>query len=227
MRMNVILISLLLGSLPASAATLNNLYFGLDRGAEIYWWFLADGRVMMGLPTTGISPQEFEGACQPAPNNCGNYTLSGDKLTIKYRNGKSEVWPIQVQSDGIMLNYSIPMTPVGKYPAGTRLNGTWDRPFTSQFATSGMSVAAVTSPTFLTFKSDGTYGEKQMTGLSTGSIVNGASVTRSQTVQLTGTYTIKDNVLMLVKSGKSERHFIFPAVGDRLNIDGHLYSKEK
>jgi len=32
---------------------------------------------------------------------------------------------------------------------------------------------------------------------------------------------------MLIKNGKSEPHFIFPAVGDRLNINGQLYQKER
>jgi len=223
--MNAILISLLLGAVAAPAATLNNLYFGFN-GSPFYIWFLADGRIMSGLPTTGISPQDFEGACQPAPSICGTYTLSGDKLTIKYRNGTSQVWPIQVQKNADIFLDQTPMTVVGKYPAGTRLNGTWDRPFSSKFATSGSSVATVTSPTFLTFKPDGTYGEKNMTSLSTLSVPKGASVTDSQTFQATGTYTIRDNVLTLVKNGKSERHFIFPAVGGRLSIDGQLYSKE-
>jgi hypothetical protein len=226
MRMNVILISLLLGAVAAPAATLNNLYFGFDRGYSFYWWFLADGRVMTALPTTGISPQDFENGCEPAPAKCGTYTLSGDKLTITYRSGKSQTWPIQVQKDANIMLGQIPMTVVGKYPAGTRLNGTWDRPFSSKFATSGTSIATVTSPTFLTFKPDGTYGEKKMTGLST-ETVGGADTTSSNTSQATGTYTIQANVLMLVKNGKSERHFIFPAVGNRLNIDGQLYSKEK
>jgi hypothetical protein len=85
----------------------------------------------------------------------------------------------------------------------------------------------VTSPTFLTFKSDGTYTEQNITGLDTVSAVKGASVTSSQTSEATGTYTIKDNVLMLVKNGKSERHMIFPAPGDNLNIDGRVYTKQK
>lgn len=222
--MKTILISLLLASVSAPAATLNNLYFGFS-GSPFYIWFLADGRIMSGLPTTGIQPQDFENACQPAPAICGTYTLSGDKLTIKYRNGTSQVWPIQVQKNADIFLGQIPMTVVGKYPAGTRLNGTWDRPFSSKFATSGSSVATVTSPTFLTFKPDGTYGEKSMTNLST--LSKGGSVNDSQTSQTTGTYTIRDNTLMLAKNGKSERHFIFPAVGDRLSIDGQLYSKEK
>jgi hypothetical protein len=32
--------------------------------AEVYWWFLGDGRVPRGLPTTGVEPQDFERACQ-------------------------------------------------------------------------------------------------------------------------------------------------------------------
>jgi hypothetical protein len=229
MRKSLILIFLLLGSLPAPAATLNNLYFGLDnmRGfTEVYWWFLGDGRVLQGLPTAGIAPEDFENACKANPAACGNYTLSGAKLAIKYKNGKAEEWTFQTLNGGIQLNYII-LTPVQKYAAGTHLNGSWSRPFSSTFAASSSSAVTVTSPTFLTFKSDGTYTEKNITGLDTVSAVKGASVTSSQTSEATGTYTIKDNVLMLVKNGKSERHMIFPAPGDNLNIDGRVYTKQK
>lgn len=226
MRKYAIVISLLLCACSAPSAGLNNLYFGFS-GGPFYIWFLADGRVMAGLPTTGVAPQDFGEACKPAPTLCGTYTLAGDKLTIKYSNGTTQVWPIQVQKNLDLFLNQIPMTVVGKYAAGTRLNGTWDRPFSSKFATSSRSIATVTSPTFLTFRPDGTFGQKSMTGLSTETAVKGASVTGSQSGDVTGTYTIQDNVLMLVKNGKSERHFIFPAVGDRLSIDGELYSKEK
>jgi hypothetical protein len=225
MRFNVLVTGLLLGAVVAPAATLNNLYFGFDRGYSMYWWFLPDGRIMTKLPTTGVTPQDFASACQPAPQFCGTYTLSGDKLTVTLNNGTPRVWPVQVQKDGLMLSM-IPMTVVGKYPAGTRLNGTWNKPFSSTFATSGTSVASVTSPTLLTFKPDGTYGQSTMTGLSTSS-AKGADANNMQTFQVAGTYTIQDNVLMMVKDGKSERHFIAPAVGDRLAIDGQLYSKQK
>jgi hypothetical protein len=227
MRMTLITMFLLLGACTAPSAGLDNLYFGFSSGSSFYIWFLADGRIMAGLPTTGIAPQDFDNACQPAPNLCGTYNLSGDKLNIKYRNGTSQVWSIQVQKNLDLFLNQIPMTVVRKYAAGTRLNGTWDRPFSSKLATSSRSVATVTSPTFLTFRSDGTYGQKNMTGLSTDTVVKGGNVTSSQNVDTTGTYTIRDNVLMLTKNGQSERHFIFPAVGDRLSIDGELYSKEK
>jgi hypothetical protein len=229
MLKNLVSISLLLGSLSAPAATLNNLYFGLDnmRGfAEDYWWFLSDGRVLHGLPTTGIAPEDFENACKASPPNCGNYTLSGDKLVIKYRSGKPEVWGFKTLNGGIQLNYLI-LTPVRKYPAGARLNGSWSRPYSSTFAASSSSAVTVTSPTFLAFKSDGTYTRKNMTAVDTTSGVKGANATSSQTSQAGGTYSIKDNVLMLIANGKSERHMIFPVAGDNLNIDGHVYKKEK
>ena len=229
MKKSLIVISMLLGSLPAPAATLNNLYFGLDnmRGfAEVYWWFLGDGRVLYGLPTAGLAPEDFENACKANPANCGTYTFSGNKVANKYRNGKSEEYEFQTLNGGIQLGYII-LTPVQKYPAGTRLNGTWSRPFSSKFAASSSSAVTVTSPTFLTFKSDGTYGEKNITGVDSVSGVKGANVSSSQTSQVAGTYTIKDYVLMLVKNGKSEKHMIFPAPGDHLNIDGRVYTKEK
>jgi len=229
MRKTIITISLILGCAAAQAATLNNLYFGLDnmRGfAEVYWWFLGDGRVMQGLPTSGVTPEDFENTCKGNPSVCGTYTLSGSKLNIKYKDGRSEDWTFATLNGGIQINYLI-LTPVQKYPAGTRLNGSWDRPFTAKVPVSSSSAVTITSPTFLTFKSDGTYGEKNITGVDRVTAVKGAKGADSQTSQTTGTYTIKDNVLMLVKNGKSEKHMIFPAPGDNLNIDGRVYTKEK
>ncbi len=55
--------------------------------------------------------------------------------------------------------------------------------------------------------------------------MKGASVVGSQASQSGGTYTIKENVLMLVRNGKSERHMIFPVAGDNLSIDGVVYKK--
>lgn len=212
-------------SLPLQGATLNSLYFGLDnmRGfAEVYWWFLADGRVLHGLPSTGLAPEDFEKACQVSAGSCGTYTLAGDKMTIKYRAAaQPENWTYKVLNGGIQLNYII-LTPVQKYPAGTKLNGNWNRPFSAKF-----NGTTVTSPTFLNFKSDGTFSETKVTGLETTSRVPGASVNSSSTSQGGGTYTIKDYVLMLNKNGKSEKHMIFPVAGDNLNIDGVVYTKAK
>jgi len=221
----LILMSLLLTlASPLQGVALNSIYFGLDnmRGfAPVYWWFLADGRILRGLPTTGLAPEDFENACKGGSPNCGTYSLSGDKLTIKYRNGQPENWTFKTLNGGIQMNYII-LTPVQKYPAGTHLNGNWNRPFTARVGS-----ATITSPTFLSFKSDGTFSEKNITGLETRSTVPGASVNTSSSGQSAGTYTIKDNVLMLVRTGKSERHMIFPLAGDNLNIDGSVYSKAK
>jgi hypothetical protein len=220
---------LLLAAVSASAASLNDLYFGLDnmRGfAEVYWWFLADGRVLQGLPTTGVTPQDFDGACKASPGFCGTYTLNGSKLSIHYGNGQTQDWTYAAMNGGIQLNYLI-LTPVGKYPAGAKLNGAWSRASSSTVVSSSTSAVQITSPTFLTFQQDGTFAEKNITGIDTVSSVKGANGSSSQTSQSGGTYTINGNALMLVRNGKSERHMIFPAPGDNLNIDGRVYSKQK
>ncbi len=115
-----ILISLLFTLSGAAGAALNSLYFGLDnmRGFnEVYWWFLGDGRVYSGLPSTGLTPGDFESACKTVPSNCGTYTLSGDKLTMNFKGGQPQNWtPAKLSSSGIQLNYLI-LTPI-KYPTG-------------------------------------------------------------------------------------------------------------
>ncbi|HEY3739744.1 MAG TPA: hypothetical protein VGL53_07865, partial [Bryobacteraceae bacterium] len=75
MRTVSILISLMLGAASLSAAPLNGLYFGLDnmRGfAEVYWWFLADGRVLRNTIPASLSPQQFDTACQQHTGYCGS-----------------------------------------------------------------------------------------------------------------------------------------------------------
>jgi len=220
--MRIILISLILGAGPLTAAPLNNLYFGLDnmRGfAEVYWWFTADGRVLRNTLPAGLTRAGFDAACQSHSGSCGDYSLTGDKLTIRYKTGAAENWTYKTLNGGIQLNYLI-LTPVGKYPAGTHLNGKWDRASTVK----GPNMT-ITAPSFYAFRPDGTFSYLSITGLETESRVKGASVSSSQQAQATGTYSVHDNVLMLMRNGKNEEHMIFPAPGDNLNIDGIVYMK--
>lgn len=199
------------------AAPLNGLYFGYDTiyRAEVYYWFLADGRVLKGLPQSGLNPSDFETACAAHPEVCGTYTLSGDNLVIQYRSGPKQNWKYNPLRGGFAMNYLI-MTPVKKFPAGTHLNGTWSRPFASNFG--GVSV---TSPTWITFRSDGTYQTESVTGVDSGYGTNAAN---SRT---TGTYSIKGFDLMLSGSHGNGRHSIFPIAGNRLSIDGLVYSPKQ
>src|SRR5579883_3284429 len=177
----------LCGCLAASAAPLNGLYFGLDnmRGfAEVYWWFLNDGRVLHGLPTSGLTPADFENACKTHPDSCGSYSLAGDKLTIQYRGGRNENWTYKPLNGGFQMNYII-LSEVKKYPSGTRLNGTWSRPFSAGAGTAGSPIV-ITSPTFLSFHPDGTFAEKNVTG------VDAKSGFNSSSSQSGGAYTIQD-----------------------------------
>jgi hypothetical protein len=223
------ILAMLLAATALPAATLNDLYSGLDnmRGfAETYWWFLADGRVLHGLPKTGVTPADFEAACSASPSNCGTYVLNGTKLSIKYSSGPSQDWTYKALQGGMQLNYLI-LTPVKKYAAGSRLNGSFSRPFSSTSVSGPSSAVTVTAPSFYTFKPDGTFQGTVIAGVSMSSGVKGASGSSSSDTQWSGTYTVQDNVLMLVKNGKNERHMIFPAPGDNLNIDGQVYKKQK
>jgi hypothetical protein len=228
MRLRLIVILILLGTLSASAATLNGLYFGLDnmRGfAEVYWWFLPDGRVLRNTLPAGLSPAAFDAACQKNSGFCGTYTLSGDKMTVNIKNGQTENWTYKTLNGGIQLNYLI-LTPVEKYPAGTHLNGSWSRAFSSKMHSGPGSNVTVTSPSFYTFKPDGTYTFKNIAGVDTESTVKGASGASSQKTQTSGTYTVRDYTLTLAGGGKNEQHMIFPAPGGNLNIDGIVFKKQ-
>jgi hypothetical protein len=217
-----------LAACSLSGASLNNLYFGLDnmRGfKETYWWFLADGRFLHGLPMTGVTPADFDAACTAGSGICGTYVLNGSKLALTYKTGRSEDWTYAVLNGGIQLNYLI-LTPVGKYPAGAKLNGTFSRAFSAKFASGPSSAVTITAPSFFTFKSDGTFQSRSTAGVETTSAVKDANTSSSSQSQSSGTYTVHDNVLMLITSGKSERHMIFPAPGDNLNLDGQIYTKQ-
>jgi hypothetical protein len=218
---------LLLTSSAAMAAPLNGLYFGLDnmRGfAEVYWWFLPDGRVLRDTLPAGLTADKFNAACQQHSGFCGNYTLNGDKLTLQYKTGNSETWSYKQLNGGIQLNYLI-LTPIEKFPAGSRLNGTWERAFAATAHVSPGSNTAIVSPSFYSFKQDGTFTFLTKTGIDSGSKTRGAEITSSQQTQSTGTYTLRDNVLTLTRSGSTEQHLVFPVAGGNLNIDGMVYKK--
>ena len=211
----------------ANAAPLNGLYFGLDnmRGfAEVYWWFLPDGRVLRDTLPAGLSADKFDAACEQHSGFCGNYTLNGNKLTLQYKTGNSETWSYKPLNGGIQLNYLI-LTPVEKYPAGSRLNGTWERAFAANVRASPSSNTAIVSPSFYSFKQDGTFAFRNITGIDSDSKTRGANITSSQQAQSTGTYTLRDNLLTLFKSGSTEQHMVFPVAGGNLNIDGMVYKK--
>ena len=221
------LILLLAISTSLQAAPLNGLYFGLDnmRGfAEVYWWFLPDGRILRDTLPTGLTVDKFDAACQQHSGLCGNYTLNGDKLTLLYKNGNSETWSYKPLNGGIQLNYLI-LTPVEKYPAGARLDGSWDRASAANVHSSPASNTAITSPTFYSFRPDGTFTFLNVAGIDATSKVQGANITSSQQTQSTGTYTVSNNVLTLVRNGATEQHMIFPVAGGSLNIDGMVYRK--
>lgn len=222
--MKQLLFALLFAGLPACtmAAPLNDLYFGYDmiRSSEVYWWFLGDGRVLSGLPTKGLNKSDFENACASSPSRCGTYSLNGNTLAIQYRDGHTEKWQYKPLQGGFQMNYLI-LAPVQKAPP--KLNGTWSKAFSSSFGGT-----TVTSPSWLSFRSDGSFSRKSVTGVDTAARP-GAPYERfeSSSAQGGGTYTIDGYDLVLTENGKSERHSVFMVAGGQLNIDGFVYQQGK
>lgn len=142
--------------------------------------------MLEGLPTTGLTTGDFEKACAASPAMCGAYTLSGDKLAITLRNGRTESYSDKPLNGGIQINSFI-LTLVEKYPAGTRLNGIWERPFSSSTA-SASAVVSVVVPRWITFKPDAGYSEKTVADVDTQSAHGG--VTSSQQSDAEGSYTL-------------------------------------
>jgi|SRR5579884_2877444 len=200
MRLLSICTLALLGVVAAAAAPLNDLYVGLDsmRGyAPVYWWFLSDGRFLNALPANGVSAADFNAGCSTHPGFCGAYTLSGNRLSMRYNDGHTQEWTYKPLNGGFMMNYLI-LAPVQQFPSGTKLNGTWDKP----------GVGA----TFYSFHPDGTYSYK--------------FVSAYGTTDQSGTYSISGYSLTLTGQNGG-RHMVFPVSGGNLAIDGVVYTKEK
>lgn len=228
MRIATVSLLAIMGSAIAGAAPLNDLYFGLDnmRGfQEVYWWFLADGRVLHGMPASGLTQADFDRTCNSAPSMCGNYTLNGSQLSMKFHNGETLNWSYKPLQGGIQLNYLI-LTPVKKFASGTRLNGTWSPAPISQKFTTGSSETRITVPSFLTFRSDGTFTRRVISDVDNQPRGGGQSTYATGQSQTAGTYALKDYVLTLTTNGRAEQHSIFPVAGDNLNIDGRVYTKQ-
>src|SRR5579884_3610128 len=203
---------LLLGAAAAPAATLNDFYFGVDmmrNYVEVYWWFLPDGRVLNGLPRGGPDPANFDAACNASPQFCGNYTLNGDKLSIHYRSGADQQWTYKPLKGGIHLNYII-LTPVARFPAGARLNGTWGRAMTNTVATSSTTGVAINSPNFYTFRADGTYTRR--TSVEVDNMGSASRVDQVKNFESSGAYTLQGYTLTLTGNGGGQ-HTIFPVAG--------------
>jgi hypothetical protein len=182
--------------------------------------------VLHGLPAGGLTAADFEAACRANTVSCGTYTLAGDKLSVQYQNGQKEEHTYKPLQGGMQLDYIV-YTPVQKFGAGAKLNGTWGRAFSAQVITSSSSGVNIVAPKWITFHADGTFSQRSVTGVETASAVRGANTSGSEEAQSAGTYALKNNLLTITRAGKTETHVIFPVAGDNLNIDGQVYNKEK
>jgi hypothetical protein len=149
-----------------------------------YYLFFPSGHVYFGNPPPGTSV-EYSKLFAAHPENCGTYTLTGEKLTLKRNNGSApEEHTYSPGAGGIMD--SSPIAPVFYLADGTRLEGSWG----IDTAISGTNYSVSASTTFK-FHRDGSFEGSGHAGY------DGRDATSSGSTNGKGTYEFKGGKVII------------------------------
>jgi hypothetical protein len=192
---------------------------------QLYFFFTPAGYAYADVPPGGLERFDFAQAAKDSPGATGTYVVKGDKLTIKFADGKERELEYgvdqekgHVKLDGLYAHKAKPF----------KEGATFDGEYSGGAAVGGGSGTFVGSSRTFAFKPDGGY-----TLSSTGSVAfknPGAEGGGGGTSKESGAYSVSGNTLELKREdGKTTRHTIFPYELDkkvRLNIDGVMHKPE-
>ena len=150
---------------------------------NISWIYLGNDGVIVKNPVAGANPIDL--AKEKAKNaaNTGTYTLQGDKLHIKWSNGKTAQWRVEKAGNKLKGMDGGIVTQPAAMPAGYKLEG--------NYASSAVAPNVSNSSTF-TFKKDGTFQLKSSGTVTTSEVASMASSQNSSTYNIAGnTLTLK------------------------------------
>lgn len=154
---------------------------------DISWLYFGNDGVLIRDPQNGVNPPDAE---KENAGNTGTWKLEGDKMLIKWRDGKEESWSYEKEKgDFSIINGGI-VTLQSGMPANYRLEG--------RYAASS-ALPNVSNTQTLTFKKDGTF-----TMNSTGAISMPETSAISSSDNA-GTYTITGNTLTLKFNNGEEK----------------------
>ena len=149
-----------------------------------YYLFFPSGHVYFGNPPAGNSA-DYAKLYAAHPENCGTYTLAGEKLTLKRNNGSApEEHTYSPNGGGIMD--SSPLSPVFYLADGTRLDGSWG----IDTAVTGTNYTASASTTFK-FHRDGSFEGSGHAGY------DGRDATSGSSTNGKGTYEFKGGKVII------------------------------
>lgn len=214
-----LLCTIFLFSALASAQSLDGLYlqmkFAFGNFQETHYFFTPDGQYLKAVPEGGLTAADLARACTKQPGECGTYKATATTLVLTPRKGQPETIELERSADGNLKINGTFAKRVAKFPADTKLDGTY-----SSIGNAG-PVSAARS---YTFKPDGTFTGSALGGVTTS---QGTASSRSAA---SGTYRLSGNVLELTADGRTTRIVAYPydlGKGDvRLNLDGEFFRKQ-
>lgn len=217
-----LILSLLVANLltlfsAAYAAEPNGLYlmtrYIMGSSLEVAGWYFKNGHVS-NHPVGNIQQFDFGKAAAEAPNNTGTYTISGNKLTIKWANGKQETADMEPDASGFCWQMGI-FCPVKPFPANQKLEGKYTGGASAGY---GKAVNATT----ITFSGNGQYSLGQV-GSVHSDTSNGTQLRAGSVGEESGTYQLSGTTLTLKGSGKTRQILTFPYDDGTTGPSGHLF----
>ncbi|MEO1535625.1 MAG: hypothetical protein AAFS11_08725, partial [Planctomycetota bacterium] len=194
--------------------------------------FSKSGRFYDGMPTGGslktISPADV---LFRFPQECGNYTIKGDTIELRYATGETETMEFERDGDGNLRLDGVYYGRLDPIADGTRLDGTYrDFNYTSFTPGSGVTGGVATERT-ITLTRTGRWEATRFAG-AFGNFDDGAGnttggfATSNDKPEQRGTYEIANGVLVLAdESGLVTRKSILLMDG-LLLLDGTSYLKD-
>lgn len=181
-----------------------------------YYLFFPSGHVYFGSPPYGTAV-DYSKLYAAHPQDCGTYTLAGEKLTLNRNNGsKPEEHTYSPGLGGVMDD--CPLSPVWYFVDGARLEGSWG----VDTAVTGPSYSVSASTTF-TFHGDGSFEGSGHAGY------DGRNATTSGSTNGKGTYEFKSGKVNIKYTDGSTKSFDAFGTDDKkkpriLVIDGIEYN---
>jgi hypothetical protein len=187
-----------------------------------YYWFRGDGRVYFGIPPAGMGDADFSALQKSDPNNCGTYTVKGEKLTMQRNGGAAEDHTYTPDAGGMMD--SEPLQNVWRFKDGATLEGKWGIDMAIPLFGGGGGSAS--SSTTWQFHSDGSFEGSGHAGVDT------KQATGMQTSNGKGKYEFADNKLKITYNEGTTKSFNAMAVGSSTApsifiLDGTAYNQER
>ncbi len=127
-----------------------------------HFYFFSDGRVIKMVPPNGVESVSYEWFQKEYPHQAGGYGIENDKMNLEFGGDADPVQPMayeRIDDDTIKLN-GLSTHRTWGFEDGERLEGTY-----RYIMGGGTGGADMTSVSTWTFRADGTFDYRSVTGM--------------------------------------------------------------